>query len=57
MRLIVNTVVIPVAGLNKIAFTKAVPKEMLPIVNKPIIQIIMEKFRDGFKSNFCNALE
>jgi UTP--glucose-1-phosphate uridylyltransferase len=48
----VNTVVIPVAGLGTrlLPATKAVPKEMLPIVNKPIIQIIMEEIEDaGFK--------
>ena len=44
----VNTVVIPVAGLGTrlLPATKAVPKEMLPIVNKPIIQIIMEEIED-----------
>ncbi len=49
----VNTVVIPVAGLGTrlLPATKAVPKEMLPIVNKPIIQIIMEEIEDaGFKN-------
>ncbi len=38
-------VIIPVAGLGTrmLPATKAVPKEMLPIVDKPIIQIIVEE--------------
>ena len=48
----VSTAIIPVAGLGTrlLPATKAVPKEMLPIVNKPIIQLIMEEIEDaGFK--------
>ena len=42
----INKVVIPVAGLGTrmLPATKAIPKEMLPIVNKPIIQYIFKKW-------------
>ena len=38
-------VIIPVAGLGTrmLPATKAIPKEMLPILNKPIIQYIVEE--------------
>lgn len=38
-------VIIPVAGLGTrmLPATKAIPKEMLPIIDKPIIQIIVEE--------------
>ena len=38
-------VVIPVAGLGSrmLPATKAIPKEMLPIIDKPIIQYIVEE--------------
>lgn len=48
----VNKVIIPVAGLGTrlLPATKAIPKEMLPIVNKPIIQYIVEEaVYAGFK--------
>ena len=37
--------VIPIAGLGTrmLPATKAIPKEMLPIVGKPIIQYIVEE--------------
>lgn len=37
--------VIPVAGLgmHMLPATKAIPKEMLPIVDKPMIQYIVDK--------------
>tara|TARA_B100000575_G_scaffold290491_1_gene294292 strand:- start:4307 stop:5179 length:873 start_codon:yes stop_codon:yes gene_type:complete len=40
-----SKVVIPIAGLGTrmLPATKAIPKEMLPIVNKPIIQLIVEE--------------
>ena len=40
-------VVIPIAGLGTrmLPATKAIPKEMLPIVTKPIIQIIVEEIQ------------
>ena len=41
----VNTAIIPVAGLGTkfLPATKAVPKEMLPIVDTPAIQIVLEE--------------
>lgn len=41
----IRKVVIPVAGLGSrfLPVTKAVPKELLPIVDKPIIQFIVEE--------------
>jgi len=41
----VNTLVIPVAGLGSrfLTATKAVPKEMLPIVDTPVIELIIEE--------------
>ena len=48
----VNKVIIPVAGLGTrlLPATKAIPKEMLPIFSKPIIQYIVEEIAlSGFK--------
>ncbi len=48
----VKKVIIPVAGLGTrmLPATKAIPKEMLPILNKPIIQYIVEEaIYAGFK--------
>ena len=48
----VKTAVIPVAGLGTrfLPATKAIPKEMLPIVDKPTIQYIVEEaFRAGIE--------
>ena len=45
-------IIIPVAGLGTrmLPATKAIPKEMLPIVNKPIIQYVVEEaVNAGFK--------
>ncbi len=41
----INKVVIPAAGLGTrmLPATKAIPKEMLPVLNKPIIQYIVEE--------------
>lgn len=41
----VRKAVIPVAGLGTrfLPFTKAVPKEMLPLVDTPAIQVIVEE--------------
>jgi len=41
----INTVVFPVAGLGTrfLPATKAVPKEMLPVVDKPLIQYAVEE--------------
>ncbi len=47
-----NKVVIPVAGLGTrmLPATKAIPKEMLPIIDKPIIQYVVEEcLSAGFK--------
>jgi len=49
----VNKVIIPVAGLGTrmIPATKSIPKEMLPIFDKPLIQIIVEEaIQAGFKN-------
>lgn len=45
--------IIPAAGLGTrfLPFTKAVPKEMLPLLNKPAIQYIIE---EGLKSEIKN---
>ncbi len=48
----VKKIIIPVAGLGTrmLPATKAIPKEMLPILNKPIIQYIVEEaIYAGFK--------
>ena len=48
----ISKIVIPVAGLGTrlLPATKAIPKEMLPVVNKPIIQYIVEEaIYAGFK--------
>ena len=48
----INKIVIPVAGLGTrmLPATKAIPKEMLPVLNKPIIQYIVEEaVYAGFK--------
>ena len=48
----VSKIVVPIAGLGTrmLPATKAIPKEMLPIVNKPVIQIIVEEIvQAGFK--------
>ena len=41
----ISTAVIPVAGrgTRMLPATKAIPKEMLPILNKPIIQMVIEE--------------
>ena len=41
----INKVIIPVAGLGTrmLPATKSIPKEMLPVLNKPIIQYIVEE--------------
>ena len=48
----INKAIIPVAGLGTrmLPATKAIPKEMLPVLNKPIIQYIVEEaIYAGFK--------
>ena len=41
----VSKAIIPVAGLGTrmLPATKAIPKELLPILNKPIIQYVVEE--------------
>ena len=51
----ITKVVIPAAGLGTrfLPMTKSVPKELLPILNKPALQYIVE---EGIKSgieNYC----
>ena len=50
----VNTVVFPVAGLGTrfLPFTKSVPKEMLPLIDKPLIQYAVEEARAAGIRNF-----
>ena len=45
----VTKAVIPAAGLGTrfLPFTKSIPKEMLPIVDKPTIQYIIEEIVDS----------
>tara|TARA_B100000989_G_scaffold148979_1_gene111075 strand:+ start:32315 stop:33196 length:882 start_codon:yes stop_codon:yes gene_type:complete len=48
-----NKVIIPIAGLGTrmLPATKAIPKEMLPIINKPIIQYVVEEaVQSGFEN-------
>ena len=49
MKLEIKKAVIPVAGLGTrmLPATKAIPKELLPIVNKPIIQYVVEEAIDA----------
>ncbi len=50
----VRTAVFPVGGLGTrfLPATKAVPKEMLPVVDKPLIQYAVEEARDAGIENF-----
>lgn len=51
----ISTIVIPAAGFGTrfLPFTKAVPKELLPLVNKPALQeVIEEGVRSGI-TRFC----
>ena len=48
----IKKIIIPIAGLGTrmLPATKAIPKEMLPVLNKPIIQYIVEEtVYAGFK--------
>lgn len=52
MTLSIDTVVLPVAGLGTrfLPATKAIPKEMLPVLDKPLIQLAVEEAaRAGIK--------
>lgn len=50
----INKVIIPAAGLGTrfFPYCKAVPKELLPIINKPALQIIMEEALMSSLNNF-----
>jgi UTP--glucose-1-phosphate uridylyltransferase len=50
----INKAVIPAAGLGTrfLPYTKAIPKEMLPILEKPSIQLIIEEGLDSDISEF-----
>jgi UTP--glucose-1-phosphate uridylyltransferase len=51
----ITKVVIPAAGFatNFLPFSKAVPKEMLPLLNKPAIQYVVEEgLQAGIKNFF-----
>jgi len=41
----IKKVVIPVAGYGTrfLPFTKTIPKEMLPVIDRPVIQYIVEE--------------
>ncbi|MFH1425915.1 MAG: UTP--glucose-1-phosphate uridylyltransferase [Candidatus Kerfeldbacteria bacterium] len=46
---VVRKAIIPVAGMGTrfLPATKAIPKELLPLVDKPVIQFIVEELRDS----------
>ena len=46
---LVRSAVLPVAGLGTrfLPVTKAIPKELLPIVNKPLIQYVIDEACDA----------
>ena len=50
----IRTALFPVGGLGTrfLPATKAVPKEMLPVVDKPLIQYAVEEARDAGIENF-----
>ena len=48
----IQSVVLPVAGLGTrfLPATKAIPKEMLPVLDKPLIQLAVEEaYKAGIK--------
>lgn len=47
--MIINKAVIPVAGFGTrfLPITKTVPKELLPVLNKPVIQYIVEEIKQA----------
>lgn len=54
MRKSVRKVVFPVAGLGTrfLPATKAIPKEMLPLVDRPLLQHAVEEARDAGIEDF-----
>ncbi len=53
----VRKAVFPVAGMGTrfLPATKAIPKEMLPVVDKPVIQYAVEEARRPESSNSCSS--
>ena len=51
----VRTAVFPVGGMGTrfLPATKSMPKEMLPIANKPIIQHAFEEAKNAGIERFC----
>lgn len=51
----ISTIVIPAAGLGTrfLPFTKTVPKELLPLYNKPALQEVIEEGIHSGIQNFC----
>ena len=51
--------VVPVAGLGTrmLPATKSIPKEMLPIVDRPVIQYVVDEiYYAGFKKLFSSLI-
>ena len=50
----IKTVVFPVAGLGTrfLPITKSVPKEMLPLIDKPLIQYAVDEAKEAGIENF-----
>lgn len=54
----INKIIIPAAGIGSrfLPFTKSIPKEMLPLSNKPAIQYIVQEALDAQISNMLIVL-
>ena len=57
----VRTAVIPAAGMGTrfLPATKAVPKELLPIIDTPALQLVMDHFNQfgqGYANSFLNSV-
>lgn len=54
----IQKVIIPAAGVGSrfLPFTKSIPKEMLPILNKPAIQYIVEECLGSDITTFCTII-
>ena len=56
----VRKAVLPAAGFGTrfLPFTRAVPKEMIPLVDKPVIQYVVEEAAAaGIEENDCNPVD
>ena len=53
----VRKVVIPVAGwgTRSLPATKNIPKEMLPIYKKPVVQYVVEEARPRASTRWCSS--